>query len=92
MKLSIYSIFDRIVDAYSTPFFAMNDEVAKRTLREVVCDSTTMIHSNPDDFSLHLIGVFDDQDANIQPNQQPIFICRATELKRPTLLPEVSND
>lgn len=95
MKLSIYSIFDRVVDSYSTPFFAVNDEVAKRTLREVVSDPTTMIHNNPDDFSLHCIGQFDDVDASIQSKPQPIFICRATELKRPSLLPtapeEVSN-
>lgn len=33
MKIKMYSVFDKSAGSYSTPFFAPNDEVAKRNFR-----------------------------------------------------------
>ena len=59
MTIFAYSVFDKRAGTYSTPFFAPNDEVAKRNFRYSLkkLDDLFII-----DLELFLIGEFDVED------------------------------
>lgn len=65
MKIQVYSIFDRVASAYNTPFYFQNDLLAVRTFNNLKEDPKTTVGKNPDDFSLHHIGEFDDEEGVI---------------------------
>lgn len=56
MKIYAYSVFDKIAGTYATPFFAVNDEVAKRNFRIILKKLDDLIIRYLD---LILVGTFD---------------------------------
>ena len=62
MKINVYSLLDVAVGSFNAPFYAPNDRVAMRICSDVAEDSETLIGKHPEDFELHLLGTFDDQD------------------------------
>lgn len=84
MKKPIYSILDRVTKTYSQPYYAINDDDARRALSIAVNSSDSgNLFMHPDDFSLYRIGVFDDDQNNpeIITSELPIsFICHASSL------------
>lgn len=60
MIYNAYAIFDSKSKAFSRPFFAINDDVARRQFTIVANDPATEIGRHPADFSLHNLGTFDD--------------------------------
>lgn len=61
MKLKIYSIRDKKAEVYFTPMFLSNDAVAIRMLRGELMSPTSNIAAFPEDYSLHKVGIFDDE-------------------------------
>lgn len=75
MKLNLYSIFDKKARTYNTPFYLLNDEIAKRTALDLVKDHTTTIAKHPQDFILFRIGEFDDQTGHVQHDEKmPVIV------------------
>lgn len=66
MKLKIYTIFDRKALAFAQPFFLVNDDVAKRSFQMAVKDPQSQIADSPHDYELLCIGMWDDQDGEIE--------------------------
>ena len=62
MKIQMYSIFDIAAGAFNTPFFQQNDLLAKRIFRNLTEDPETSVGKNPEDFSLHHVGEFCDEE------------------------------
>lgn len=56
MKMYAYSVFDRTAGNYATPFFAVNDEVAKRNFRYSLKRLDDLFIA---DLDLYCIGSFD---------------------------------
>jgi len=79
MKTNIFSIFDEKAQAFTSPFFQPAVGQAMRAFNDLVVDSKTTIYSHPEDFSLYHIGVFDDNDAQVESFPQPRLLARATE-------------
>lgn len=61
MITSAYCVFDRKALIYSPPFYAHNDQVAMRTLRDAVADPNSNLGRHSADFVLYRAGVFNDQ-------------------------------
>lgn len=78
MKLNVYSIFDTASGAYSRPFFAPSDGQAVRSFSDIACDATHEVGKHPEDYSLHRIGIFDDQKGQLIPEDKE---CMATALE-----------
>lgn len=55
-----YSIFDNKAKIYSSPFYAINDQVALRNFTAEVNQPESMLHKFPNDYCLYCIGKFDD--------------------------------
>lgn len=66
MKLGLYSILDKKAGVYSSPFSAMNAEVACRMVCTSMSDPNSNLGKFPDDYQVWCIGEFDDTTGNIQ--------------------------
>lgn len=76
MKQNVYSIRDRKVGAYMTPFFSLNDDTAVRSFSHACENPQSLMSSYPEDYSLHCIGIFDDESGELLP-ESPRFLCNA---------------
>lgn len=68
MKLKMYSIYDRALGVYLTPFPARGDVDALRQVKASFKDPSmadTPVMKNPSDFSLVCVGEFDDESGVI---------------------------
>lgn len=70
-RLNVYSIHDQAADAYITPFFLANDELAKRAFYQCVQDKNHQFHQSPDDFCLFRIGEFEVTTGVLKPLETP---------------------
>lgn len=69
---TIFSIRDRQLDAFMTPFFSPSRGSAVRSFIDEVRREGSPMAQHPEDYSLHLIGSFDDTSSQIgwiQPEQ-----------------------
>lgn len=61
--MKVYSIYDQKTGEWSNPFFQNHDVSAIRAFREAVKneDPNNMLNKYPRDFTLHLIGEWDNE-------------------------------
>lgn len=79
MKLSIYALHDSKAEAYTQPFYAINDSVAMRNVSSSINQPGNDVHLYPSDFTLYRIGEFDDTNAHIIPSDL-VRLCNCSEL------------
>lgn len=60
MKLNAYVVYDRAAEAFSQPMFVINEAVMLRILKNCLQNPEHNYAMNPDDFTLYLMGEFDD--------------------------------
>lgn len=77
----ILAAFDKKARAYATPFFNAHADVGIRAFRGAVNDPTHPISKHPEDYSLWLLGTFDDSTGLITPHSAPVHIAEAINLK-----------
>ena len=61
MNLKAYAIFDKLQTTFMTPMFQHNDGTALRMVQQAVNDKESYIYKNPQDYSLYLVGEWDDK-------------------------------
>ena len=79
MKLVAYSIHDDKSESYNTPYFAQNDNMAKRSFADLVRDPSTTISKNPEDFRLYRVGEFINDDGKLYQEEIPTLVASATD-------------
>lgn len=77
-KYNIYSVYDLKANAYGTPFFKQNDQIAVRDFSNVCLDPNSLLSRNPEDFRLVKLGSFNDETAAIE-SDLPEFIASAVD-------------
>ena len=82
VQISMYSILDVVAEQYLDPFFAQNDEVAKRMVSIVANGAEHGFNRHPDDYILFRVGVFDRGTGEVQPTAKPYHISRIRDLLR----------
>lgn len=60
MKMHIFSVYDSAVGAYLQPFFSRSMGEAIRSFQDAVNDPKTQFNSHTMDYTLFLLGSFDD--------------------------------
>ena len=66
VKVNLYSIFDSKLATYGKPWYELTDAAAIRAFADAVADSSNpnnQYNKHPEDFSLYVLGSFDDQTA-----------------------------
>lgn len=74
MKLFIFSIYDTASASYMRPFCSLTDAQAMREFSDIVAIKDSPIGQHPEDYSLSRIGIFDDQNAKIDPQDREILL------------------
>jgi len=65
MKLITFSIFDEKAKAYIPPFFMHREGQAARVFSDCIRDEKHQFSKNPGDYTLYIIGTFDDETGTI---------------------------
>lgn len=58
----MYAIYDSKARAFMQPFFSLNHDTARRATATAVNDPGSMLHKFPEDFTLHALGQFEDEN------------------------------
>ncbi len=85
MKANIYTVYDKVVEAFLMPFYSKNDRSAIRALTKPIMTDGHEFNVSPLDYDLYFIGVFDDLTGQIYDQQLKLVASLATlksELKR----------
>lgn len=83
MKLSIFSVFDSAAGAFLQPFFAPAVGSAVRSLTDAVNDDKHEFSKHAADYSLFILGSFDDADGTIEHSKpEHIVNCLSLVIKQ----------
>lgn len=63
--MKIFSIYDTKAEVYSKPFYELTIGSALRNFSDAANDPSTQFHKHPGDFSLFLLGEYDDNTGEI---------------------------
>lgn len=66
MKHSIYAVRDAKADVYARPFTQANDQLAARAFYSAAMDPSTELSKFPEDYSLWVLGYFDDESGIVE--------------------------
>lgn len=79
MLLRAYSIFDNKAVQYHPPFYQSTDAAAIRSVRDLVDNPETSVGRHPADYTLFLVGEWDDQSGTFRP-WPVVHVCDAIAL------------
>lgn len=79
MKVGVFTIYDKAVLAYNTPFFARHTGEAIRSFTDLCRDPQSNVSRHPEDFSLYSLGTYDD-GSGVFDCTEPVRIVSANEL------------
>lgn len=65
MKFNIYSIYDVKAGAYVRPIYMRSDEEMMASVFETAKDQNSGFYKHPDDYTVFLLGTFDEENAEI---------------------------
>lgn len=85
MILKIFSVYDTAAGAYLQPFFAPTLGLAIRSFQDAVNTPDHQFARYSHDYTLYLLGEFNDSDASFSPQQEPVRVATATETKMTTV-------
>lgn len=94
MLLKAYTIYDSKALQYHSPFYAVSDGAAVRSMTDLANDLNTQVGRHPRDYSLWLCGIYDDNNGHFTPQVPLVHVCDANALVRseaqPSLFPSDS--
>lgn len=57
---NVFSVYDAALSAYMQPFFLRSKGEAVRSFTDAIADPKMPFHAHPEDYTLFLIGAWDD--------------------------------
>lgn len=82
MKCFVYSVFDRASKIYDRPWIARSELEAQRAFTDEANRDGTPLNNHPDDYTLFLVGYWDDNTGELVP-QVPTKVCNGAEVQVP---------
>jgi len=79
MKYFVFSIFDSAAQCFAQPFYAPAEQVAIRSVKDMVQKEGNQLHAHPEDFDLRHVGMFDDNSGALD-SCEPRVVCRCKDL------------
>ena len=79
MKKIVCSVYDCKSAVYGSPMVFSTRGEAIRSFDSGVKDSKTMLYKYPADFTMHVLGEFDDNCGKLLPFDQPEFLAKAQD-------------
>lgn len=83
-KSFVVAVFDSALDAYSRPFFVPTTQAAVRSFTDEVNRSSAEnpLFAHPEDFTLHLIGEWEDSTGLFKNLEEIQMLVRAKDVSR----------
>lgn len=81
MEINIYAIYDEKTDAFATPFFVTNDDIAIRSIKDVLLSPDHQFHHYPLDFHLYRLGTYFPNTGAIKPVPHREPVCSIMDVK-----------
>lgn len=78
MIYQVFSVKDSKAAAFALPFFLPRVELAIRSFKDAVSDPGHDMHKHPEDYTLWILGEYDDQKGALQP-VEPVQVASAIE-------------
>lgn len=78
----MFTIYDSKVESFSPPFSAQTRGSAIRSFTDTCNDPGTIINSHPEDFTLFVVGTFDDATAMFELVSTPVSLGVAINFKK----------
>jgi len=82
MILKVYSVYDAKAHAFMQPFFMMNEPLAIRTFANAINKRDSQLGVNPEDYTLHACGEFDDSSGEFLV-EAPKLVCSGLQVRKP---------
>lgn len=76
----VYAVFDSAAGSFGNLMVFPSDGLAVRAMREAVQSKDSLINKNPTDFSLFVIGRYDQAQGELIPMKAPEKIIAAVQL------------
>lgn len=80
MRLEMYSIRDCVADEFMPPFYAANDQAAKRDLQAQLYQGQSQLTMFPQDYQLVHVGSFMTTNAVVVPDDGIRIVCTVQSL------------
>lgn len=77
----MYCLWDAKAESFGMPFFADNDNLARRIFGDSVVKSGTVLNDHPEDFFLYKVGQWDQTSGSVD-GVKPVSIASATDFKK----------
>lgn len=81
MKMSVFAVYDEKAQAYANPFYFNFKGEAVRAFQDIATDPKSIISKHISDFSLYMLGTFDDRSGQLESLKVPEFIIKAVDFK-----------
>lgn len=81
MKSLLFSIHDRITEAFAPPFVASTVGEAQRMFASACADPQSQLNQHPHDFALYQLGSFNNSTGLLEPVVPPVFVRGASDLE-----------
>lgn len=75
----MFTVYDSKVEAFLPPFFMASRGAALRSFGDTCNDKNHHFNKHPEDYTLFLIGTFDDSNSEIKPLDTPHSLGLAQE-------------
>lgn len=82
MNYKIFSIYDEKAKAFGVPFFKQHRGQAVRDVQDVANNRESILSRHPSDFSLYMLGNFDDDQGKMEALLVPELIIRVSDLQK----------
>jgi len=91
MELKMFSIYDKAVQVFNTPFAMKTESEAIRAFKHMAQDEQTTIYKSPEDFILYECAFFDTADGQFGADAEPRKVCVGTDFPVVSTAQEVLN-
>lgn len=71
MIVKVLAVFDNKIGTFAQPFFSQTLSSGKRSFADAAADPSTLLNKHPEDFTLFLLGDFDDSTGFLDPLSAP---------------------
>lgn len=79
MKINAYSVQDIKSGRFNAPFFVQSHAEALRMFDQNCKNPETLWNKYPSDFSIFLVGQFDDTTGHLETKELPLFLASALD-------------
>lgn len=82
MKLKVFTIRDDKLEQYNQPFFVPTIGAAEREFTDLANNPDQMINKHAEDYTLFLLGEYDQATGQIDQEPTPKVLMKAIEVKK----------